>query len=139
MPIADREQACGEQGGRFLICVHVEVLTFEERNHIDQTLVAGSAIPFRNDDRVFRLKRRVIRVGVEQNDLGEVSVQVRQILTSTTEPRCQSGVQLISSRINGDTNLDDLAFDVPCTFPEKLVRKVCLERIELVGNGKCGL
>ena len=43
------------------------------------------------------------------------------------------------SRMDCVTDLDNLAFDIPCTFPEELVRQVCLERIELVGNGKCGL
>jgi len=85
MPIADRKQGCRQQGGRFVFYIPDEVLTFKEWDHVDQTLVTGSAIPFRNDDRVFRLKRRVIRIGVKQNDLGEVSVQVRQILKSTTE------------------------------------------------------
>ena len=44
-------------------------LTFEEWDHVNQPLVTRSAVPFGNDDGILGLKRRVIRVGVEQDDL----------------------------------------------------------------------
>lgn len=52
----------------------------EEGDEADQVLVVGSALPGIEDNRVLRLLSNVALVGVEDDDLGQVSVQVRQIL-----------------------------------------------------------
>ena len=54
--------------------------TFEEGNHRYQALVSGCALPLLDDDRVFRMGGAVVRIGIEKDDFGQVSVQVREVL-----------------------------------------------------------
>jgi hypothetical protein len=84
----------------------------------------------------------VVGVGVEKNDLGEVSVEIGQVLQRCkTTRRVQSAIEwsCYTASCPASTHLDHLALDIPSTFPEQLVRQVRLERVELVGNGKSGL
>lgn len=57
---------------------HGEVL--EEGDHGDEALVAGLALPFGEDDGVFGLELDVGGVGVDDDDLGGVAVEVGEVL-----------------------------------------------------------
>lgn len=54
--------------------------TFKERDKVYEALVAGLTLPGLDDDSVLWLKRDMLFVDVEHNDLGRVAVEVRQIL-----------------------------------------------------------
>jgi hypothetical protein len=56
----------------------VDVL--EEGNQGDELLVVTVALPGVEDDGVFGLLADVLRVRVDDDDLGQVTVQVRQVL-----------------------------------------------------------
>lgn len=107
--------------------------TFEERNVIYQSVVARLAFPLRHDDTVLGLQRRVLRVRIEENDLAEVTVQVRKILQN------QRLAMRPAEAVSAQTHLDDLALDVSRGFTVELVRQIRLERIELFRNGHGGL
>lgn len=55
--------------------------TFEERDEVDEVgPLLLLTLPFREDDPVLWLQLEVLRVRVDHDDLGEVAVQVRQVL-----------------------------------------------------------
>lgn len=55
-------------------------LTLQERDHVNETAVSRFALPWLDDDGVLGLQRGVLGISVEKNDLGQVSVQVGQVL-----------------------------------------------------------
>lgn len=89
-------------------------LTLEERNHLNETLVAGLTVPARHDDGVVGLEVGVLGVDVEHYDLAGVTVQVVDVL-------------------------DDLTVDVAGVLTEELVRKVEGHGVELLGDGETSL
>lgn len=52
----------------------------EEGDQGDELLVVAVALPGIEDDGVLGLLANVLGVGVDDDDLGEVTVQVRQVL-----------------------------------------------------------
>jgi hypothetical protein len=53
---------------------------FEKGNQSHKLLVAGLALPGVQNDGVLGLLADVGRVGVEDNDLGQITVEVREVL-----------------------------------------------------------
>lgn len=82
--------ATGKFGGDVLAferlqdLAHIRVLhgvdVFEEGDEADELLVVGVALPGVEDDGVLGLLADVAGVGVDDNDLGQITVEVRQIL-----------------------------------------------------------
>lgn len=95
-------------------------------------MVAGLTFPFRHNNTVLRLQRRVLWVRVEEDDFAEVTVQIREILESGSST-CGS-VGFIP-----ETYLDDLSLDVSRGFTVQLVRQIRLEWVQLFRNGHSGL
>lgn len=54
--------------------------TFEERNHIHKPMVTSLTLPLRKNNSVFRMRADMLGVGIKDDDLGWVSIEVRDIL-----------------------------------------------------------
>ena len=50
--------------------------TFQEWDEVNEAFVASGALPRLDDDCVFRLQSRVLCVDVEENDFGEIPIEV---------------------------------------------------------------
>jgi hypothetical protein len=60
---------------------------FQERNELHEAVVARCTLPLGNDDAIPRVLADDVRVGVQNNDLGEVSVEVLEVLDDTVRAR----------------------------------------------------
>jgi len=50
--------------------------TFQEGNHSNKALVRGVTLPFRNNDRISRVRADVLGVGVKNDDFRKVTVKI---------------------------------------------------------------
>jgi hypothetical protein len=77
-------------------------------------VVARCTLPLRDDDAISRVLADHVRIGVQDNDLGEVSVEVLEVLDDTVRAR-------------------------PGRLPEELVGDEEVVRVQLLKDGRGGV
>ena len=109
-------------------------LTLEERDHVDQATVALLSLPWLHDDSVVGLEIRVLGVNVKHDDLGQVTIQVRQVLRVSWRRDAKG-----RPRAGPSPHLDHFAIDVSGGLSEQLVRQVVCEGVKLLRYSGGGL
>jgi hypothetical protein len=74
--------------------------TFEERDHGDEPCILGVAMPFRDDDGIFRVRGCVVWASVKRDDFGEIAIKVREVLYGRNIRIINGGRSVMQRRVD---------------------------------------